>query len=112
MYVPYQPISKKGDETAFVPIELQEAQQQGIKLLPSKLTTNWDEWVAKEIGFNNKEELFEVFSAEQIDSIGLTIYNFNNGHGFIIADETGIGEGRILGGVCRWAFSQDRKSVV
>src|SRR5574344_487896 len=27
MYVPYQPISKKGDETAFVPIELQEAQQ-------------------------------------------------------------------------------------
>ncbi len=109
MYVPYQPISKKGDETAFVPIELQEAQQQGIKLLPSKLTTNWDEWVAKEIGFNNKEELFEVFSAEQIDSIGLTIYNFNNGHGFIIADETGIGKGRILSGICRWAITHGKK---
>lgn len=111
MYVPYQSISKKGDESAFVPFELQEAQQQGIKLLPSNLTNKWDEWVATELGFNNKEELFEVFSSEQIDSIGLTIYNFNNGHGFIIADETGIGKGRILSGICRWAITHGKKII-
>lgn len=109
MYVPYQAISKKGDQTAFVPIELQEAQQQGIKLLPKKLVEKWDDWVATELGFPNKEDLFEVFSAEQIDSIGLTIHNFNNGHGFIIADETGIGKGRILSGICRWAINHGKK---
>lgn len=109
MYVPYQSISKKGDESAFVPVELQEAQQQGIKLLPAKLTKNWDEWVATEMGFASVTDMFEVFSAEQIDSIGLTIYNFNNGHGFIIADETGIGKGRILSGICRWAITHGKK---
>ena len=109
MYVPYQTISKKGDQSAFVPIELQEAQQLGIKLLPSELSQNWDKWVASELGFNSTQELFEVFSSEQIDSIGLTIHNFNKGHGFIIADETGIGKGRILSGICRWAINHGKK---
>ena len=109
MYLAYEPISKKPDATTFVPPELFEAQQQAKKTLPNNLVKNWDDWVSKEIGFTNKEDLWENFSSEQIDSIGLVIYNFENKKNFIIADETGIGKGRILCGICRWALLHDKK---
>lgn len=108
MYLPYEPISIKPDTSAFVPPELLEAQKQGKALLPKKITKKWDDWVATEIGLD-KDTLWELFSSEQIDSIGLTIFNFQSGKGFIIADETGIGKGRILSGICRWAILHDKK---
>lgn len=109
MYLAYEPISKKPDATTFIPPELFEAQKQARKTLPHGLVKKWDDWVAQEIGFDNKENLWENFSSEQIDSIGLVIYNFENGKNFIIADETGIGKGRILSGVCRWALLHKKK---
>lgn len=108
MYLPYEPISKKPDSSAFVPPELSEAQKQGKSFLPAKLIKVWDEWVAEQLNFT-KDELWEIFSSEQIDSIGLSIYNFEAGKNFIIADETGIGKGRILSGICRWAIVHEKK---
>lgn len=108
MYLPYEPISLKPDSSSFVPPELLEAQKQGKKLIKKSTLKEWDEWVARKIGLE-KEKMWEIFSSEQIDSIGLTIYNFENGKGFIIADETGIGKGRILSGICRWAITHNKK---
>jgi hypothetical protein len=108
MYLPYEPISKKPDTTAFVPPELLEAQRQGKLLIPKKIVNNWDNWVAEQIGLD-VNKLWDLFSSEQIDSIGLTILNFEEGRGFIIADETGIGKGRILSGICRWAITHNKK---
>lgn len=111
MYVPYQPISQSGDSTAYVPQSLAIAQQQGIALLDKERVKNWDQWITKELGFKKKEDLFKCFSAEQIDSIGLTITNFERGNGFIVADETGVGKGRILSGICRWAIKHGKKVI-
>lgn len=108
MYLPYEPISAKNDSTAFVPPELLQAQKQGKNLLPREIIKNWDNWVAKNLGLT-KDELWNFFSSEQIDSIGLTIHNFELGKGFIIGDETGVGKGRILSGICRWAITQGKK---
>lgn len=109
MYLAYEPISKKPDATTFIPPELHEAQKQAKKTIPNALVKKWDDWVAKEIGFDSKENLWENFSSEQIDSIGLVIYNFEHNKNFIIADETGIGKGRILSGICRWALLHKKK---
>ena len=109
MYLAYEPISKKPDATTFIPPELFEAQKQAKKTIPATLVKKWDDWVAQEIGFDSKESLWDNFSSEQIDSIGLVIYNFENNKNFIIADETGIGKGRILSGICRWALSHGKK---
>lgn len=108
MYLPYESISQKTDTTAYVPPELLEAQKQGKNLLPKNIVRDWDDWVAVKVGLT-KEKLWEIFSSEQIDSIGLTIFNFEKGRGFIIADETGIGKGRILSGICRWAITHNKK---
>lgn len=109
MYLAYEPISKKPDATTFIPPELFEAQKQARKTIHNTLVKKWDDWVAEEIGFDSKENLWENFSSEQIDSIGLVIYNFENNKNFIIADETGIGKGRILSGICRWALLHKKK---
>jgi hypothetical protein len=108
MYIEYQPLSKKPDASTFVPPELAEAQKQAIARIPAKISKNWDEWVGKKLDFT-VEELWEFLSSEQIDSIGLCIYNFENGRNFIIGDETGIGKGRILSGISRWAWKTGKK---
>ena len=108
MYVEYKSISSKPDSSTYVPIELSLAQEQAVGKLDKKLKSNWDEWVAQELNLS-KNELWQYFSAEQIDSIGLTIYNFKNNNIFIIADETGIGKGRILSAITRWAILKNKK---
>lgn len=108
MYIEYQPLSKKPDASTFIPPELAEAQKQAIAKIPAKISKNWDEWVAGKLNFP-VEKLWESLSSEQIDSIGLCIYNFENGRNFIIGDETGIGKGRILSGIARWAWMTGKK---
>jgi hypothetical protein len=107
-YKEYTPISKKGDQSTFIPEELLKSQEEGIEKIPKNIKNDWDHWVASKIDIT-KEKLFEIFSAEQIDSIGLAILNFENGNGMIISDETGIGKGRILSGICKWAFLNNKK---
>lgn len=108
MHVPYEPISKKGDSSSYVPQELAESQRQGITSIPRKTIANWDEIVAESLGLT-KEGLFSAFSAEQIDSIGLAAMNFERGSGFVIADETGIGKGRILSGIVKLAAQKGKR---
>ena len=110
MYLPYKPISKNPENSTYVPAELQASQLQGIASLPKAVVDSWDEDIANALDLN-KETLWKNFSAEQIDSIGLVMHNFKKDKAFIIADETGIGKGRILGGMCRWAFSQGLKVI-
>lgn len=108
MYIEYKPLSQKNDNSTFVPPELFEAQCHAINNLPKDFTKDFDSWVADKLN-TTKEELWESFSSEQIDSIGLCIYNFENGKNFIIGDETGIGKGRILGGISLYAWNNDLK---
>lgn len=108
IYKEYQSISKKPDSSTFVPPELFEAQQQAILKIPMKLRKDWDNWVSNNLGIS-QEKLWEGYSSEQIDSIGIAIYNFENTKNFFIGDETGIGKGRILSGISRWAWNQGKK---
>ncbi len=108
MYIEYQPISKKPDASTYVPPELFDAQKQAIAKIPKKISENWDAWVAERL-LLKVEDMWDVLSSEQIDSIGICIYNFENKRNYIIGDETGIGKGRILAGIARWAWSQGKK---
>lgn len=108
MYIEYKSISQKPDACTFVPPELYESQQQGIATIPKKIRNKWDDWVADLLGIS-KDLLWECYSSEQIDSIGICIFNFKKGRNFFIGDETGIGKGRILSGISKWAWSQGMK---
>lgn len=82
-----------------------------------------DEYVADRLGYiNSKCEIEEyktgmqclcnAFSAEQVDAIAMAIYNIEERkQGCIIGDMTGIGKGRIAGGIIKYAINQGRLPI-
>lgn len=105
-YIPYIPISKNPYFESYVPEELAQIQEEAKKSIPSKIRNNWDKWLSDNLSLT-EEELWKRFSAEQLDSIGLAILKIQKKTGFIIADETGLGKGRILAGVAQYALKNN-----
>ena len=56
-------------------------------------------FVKAELQMDNLDE----FEAEQIDAIALGIWNMKRGRALILADQTGMGKGRIVAAIARWS---------
>ena len=97
------------DET-LSPKNMYEAVQAALDAV-EKSVGNIDDFVQKELQYETQEEMFEVLSGDQIDAIALTLYNFKNGTGIIIGDQTGFGKGRQAAAIYRWAALNGRKVV-
>jgi hypothetical protein len=61
-----------------------------------------DEFVRNELKYT-PEEFKKSFSAEQVEALALAIDNIKRGAGFIIGDQTGIGKGRVVAAMIRYA---------
>jgi hypothetical protein len=53
----------------------------------------------------------KAFSAEQVEALALAIDNIEQGRGFIIGDQTGIGKGRVVAAMIRYAKLNGRTPV-
>jgi hypothetical protein len=122
----YGPVSKGRTDGTMVP----RNQAQAIRAALLGIEREHgpiDEWVRSELGgplstsgmivpfvsnlgtvgrkdiYKNLEELYDAFSAEQIDALALTISNMGNYAGMILGDQTGVGKGRVCAGIIRWA---------
>ena len=62
-----------------------------------------DDYVAESLAMD-LEDVKANFSAEQIDALALAIRNAEAGKGFIIGDQTGIGKGRVVAAMIRYAL--------
>ena len=69
------------------------------------------EFVMSEMQIAKKKELDEKISGEQIDGVAMAIRQMRNGRGFIIGDMTGIGKGRQLAMLLKWATLQSNRPV-
>ena len=69
-----------------------------------------DQYVADSLAMD-PETLRENFSAEQVDVLALAIRNAEAGKGFIIGDQTGIGKGRVVAAMIRYALINDKTPV-
>ena len=69
------------------------------------------EFVMSEMQIATKKELDEKISGEQIDGVAMAIRQMRNGRGFIIGDMTGIGKGRQLAMLLKWATLQSNRPV-
>ncbi len=82
-----------------------------------------DEYVAEKLGYivgncsmeqrkDGLKCLCDAFSSEQVDAIAVAIFNIEEkGQGCIIGDQTGIGKGRIAGGMVRYAINRGLKPI-
>jgi hypothetical protein len=106
----YNPASRAEPMGTLVPKNMVTAVENALKRVEA-VHGPVDEYVAKELGYGNREEIHRHFGAEQIDAIALALHNIANGDGFIIGDQTGIGKGRVNAAVIRWARRQGKIPV-
>jgi hypothetical protein len=106
---PYQAASKIGEATSMVPINMAGATYAALNDLESYFGAI-DKYVAGKLRYN-EEELPYYFSPEQVDAIGLAIKAVEEGRGIINADQTGLGKGRFVAAMLRYAKLNDKMPV-
>ena len=99
--VAYAPKSKGSQVGTLLPINQAQAIMRALDNVEVKYG-DIDTFVAKELGLNAKQ-LGDYFSAEQVDALALAISNDKSGQAFILADQTGVGKGRVVAGMMRYA---------
>ena len=102
--VTYEPRSASAAVGTLVPINMRDAVQNSLNRLEDEVG-DLDEFVASRIGMD-VDAMQRNFSAEQVDALAMAINNAEHGGGFIIGDQTGIGKGRIVAGMIRYAINQ------
>ena len=100
--VSYTPFSQANAVGTLVPRAMAQSIQESIERIESDVG-NVDEYVANALEME-PETLRELFSAEQIDALTLAIRNAEAGKGFIIGDQTGVGKGRVVAAMIRFAL--------
>jgi len=104
--VTYTPKSNAIAVGTLVPRAMAQSIQDSIDRIESQVG-NVDEFVAEALEMD-PETLRENFSAEQIDALVLAIRNAQEGKGFIIGDQTGVGKGRVVAAMIKYALINDK----
>ena len=100
--VGYAPFSNANSVGTLVPKAMAEAINNALATLEAAVGSI-DEYVATALEMD-PETVRELFSAEQVDALALSIRNAEAGKGFIIGDQTGVGKGRVVAAMIRYAL--------
>ena len=103
----YHPSSNAVPVGTLVPTNLASATANALDGLTARIAAagkgaSVDEFVAGKLKYQ-PSELADYFSAEQVDAIALGIDQVDNGQAAIVGDQTGIGKGRVIAGIIRYA---------
>jgi hypothetical protein len=102
--VAYAPASKAKGLDTLTPVNMGTAIGIALDRLTARVGPV-DSFVSDRLGYDPKN-LGKAFSAEQVDALALALDNMDKGSAFIIGDQTGIGKGRVVAGVLRYAIKQ------
>jgi hypothetical protein len=107
--IAYEPASKANSLNTLVPVNMVSSTQNALNRISNKVG-DIDSFVAEKLGYK-PEDIPDYFSAEQVDALALALDNMERGKGFIIGDQTGIGKGRVVAGVIRYAIRTGRTPI-
>ena len=107
--VGYEPHSQAASVGTLVPKAMAQSIDESISKVEDEVG-NVDEYVAEALHMD-PETLKEKFSAEQVDALTLAIRNAEAGKGFIIGDQTGIGKGRVVAAMIKYAIENDKVPI-
>lgn len=108
--VPYIPHSQGKSVDTLVPVNMGAGIDNALNALEQRVGTI-DEYVADRLAYGTPEDLHKHYSAEQVDACALALSNLEQGSGFIIGDQTGIGKGRIVAAMIRYASQTGRTPI-
>ena len=106
---PYVSLSSLGTATTMVPRNLEAATRKAHDNL-RLAHPDFDTWICNQLGMT-KENAATVLSPEQIDAAGMTLHAFERNRAALIGDQTGLGKGRAMAAVMRWAILQGKKVI-
>ena len=107
--VAYAPQSGAASVGTLVPRAMRDSIAASLKRVADRVG-NIDAFVAEQLNFT-PAALSANFSAEQIDALALAIVNAEAGKGFIIGDQTGIGKGRVVAAMLRYAMVKGKVPI-
>jgi predicted RNA methylase len=107
--VGYEPHSQGSSVGTLVPKAMAQSIDESLNKIEQE-TGNIDEYVAEALNMD-PGTLVEKFSAEQIDALALAVRNAEAGKGFIIGDQTGIGKGRVVAAMIKYAILNDKTPI-
>lgn len=117
----YQPASKTQSVGSLVPVNMADATKDALDRVEER-NGEVDHYVGSKLGYEADAEgpffkrgnrIIRPFSAEQIDAISLAIDNLEkaNPGALILGDQTGIGKGRVVAGMLRYAMKKGMTPV-
>jgi len=107
--VPYRPASRIGTPIAMIPVNMAEATAKALARIEAEHGAI-DEFVARLLGMS-VDDMGAVLSPEQVDAIGMSIASVMRGRGFILADQTGLGKGRVLAAIALAARNLGKRVI-
>ena len=105
--VRYEARSRIGEPITMIPANMALASRRALDRVEQRHGPSVDAFVARALG-RDRADLESAFSPEQVDALALALHALHQGRGFIEADETGIGKGRVLAGLAQWAWRERR----
>ena len=106
----YRPHNSAFSLNSVAPAAMVEAMDKVLSQIEEK-HGNIDEFVRAELGYDTIEEAHQALAAEQMDSVAMAIYQMKQGQALIIGDQTGVGKGRQMAALIRWAVQRGEKPV-
>lgn len=109
LQIPYQPASSTGEASTRIPVNMAGATYAALGDFKA-LHGDIDTFVAQRLGYG-VDELAGYFSPEQVDALGLAIKAVEEDRGIINADQTGIGKGRFVAAMLRYARLHGKRPI-
>lgn len=98
---PYAARSRVGEATAMIPRNLATPTRNALGGVFEE-QGDVDGFVASELGWA-VDEMGDYLSPEQVDAVALAIHSIHKGRGFLEADQTGLGKGRVMAAMARYS---------
>ena len=108
--LPYRPHNTAFSLESIAPAAMVEAMDDTLKQIEAE-HGNVEQWVQAELGYETLDELHKALAAEQVDSVAMAIHQMQQGQALIIGDQTGVGKGRQMAALIRWAVRQGKKPI-
>ncbi len=101
--VPYEPVAGNRAIGTLTPRNIQSATREALQRAEKRAGKPLLNFVADKMGMT-AAEAERAFSAEQVDALALAIQRVDDGEAFVIGDQTGVGKGRFVAGMLRYAL--------
>ena len=108
--LPYRPHNSAFSLESVAPAAMVEAMDNVLTQIEEE-HGSIDSFVTEELGYDSVEEAHNALAAEQMDSVAMAIYQMQRGRAMIIGDQTGVGKGRQMAALIRWAHVHGKKPI-